>query len=66
MNDLDGIYDVMVQPVPATSSPSFELRLKPEDDQWWIDSVMDHGFESYNEKVMIYALIPVLASELQR
>ncbi|MFN3161616.1 MAG: hypothetical protein ACE37I_20075 [Rubinisphaera brasiliensis] len=64
MNNLDGTYDVMVQPVPSTSGPSFELRLKPEDGQWRIDSVTHHGLEVYKEKGIIYALIPALAAEL--
>lgn len=64
MNDLDGTYDVMVQPVPATAGPSFELRLKPEDGQWRIDSVTHHGLEVYKEKSIIYALISALAAEL--
>jgi hypothetical protein len=64
MNNLDGTCDVMVQPVPATDGPSFELRLKPEDGQWRIDSVTHHGLEVYKEKGIIYALIPALAAEL--
>jgi len=64
MNDLDGTYDVMVQPMPATPGPSFEIRLKPEHGQWRIDSVTHHGLEVYKEKGIIYALIPALAAEL--
>jgi hypothetical protein len=64
MNMLDGTYDVMVQPVPATAGPSYELRLKQEAGQWRIDSVTHHGLEVYKEKGIIYALLPALAAEL--
>lgn len=64
MDELAGSYDVMLQPVPATAGPSFELRLKPEEGQWRIDTVTHHNLDVYREKGIIYALIPALAAEL--
>ena len=65
VSTLDGTYDVKVQPVPATDGPSYELRLREQDDgTWQIISVTHHGLAIYKEKGIIDALIPVLAEEL--